>query len=170
VRGAPGEVGLVGRTGLPGIEGPPGPVGDQGPQGFPGLDGTPGAPGKAGPPSPPVLPIEPPSPPLPVPAPPGTAAPGVQAPPPAPFAYTPEQYEPLMSAAIAAAVREGCGCAMGGGEAGEGGAAPPAPADTVAARQHCPCVRQQLRQLKSKGRAIKQSLARVIRKTHPSAH
>jgi len=170
VRGAPGEVGLVGRTGLPGIEGPPGPVGDQGPQGFPGLDGTPGAPGKAGPPSPPVLPIEPPSPPLPVPAPPGTAAPGVQAPPPAPFAYTPEQYEPLMSAAIAAAVREGCRCAMGGVEAGEGGAAPPASADTVAARQQCPCVRQQLRQLKSKGRAIKQSLARVIRKTHPSAH
>lgn len=65
-----------------------------------------------GPPSVPVLAIEPPSPPLPVPAPPGAPAPGVNAEPAAPFAYTPQQYAPIVAAAISAAMQDGCGCAM----------------------------------------------------------
>ena len=64
-----------------------------------------------GPPSVPVLAIEPPSPPLPVPAPPGAPAPGVNAEPAAPFAYTLQQYAPIVAAAISAAMQDGCGCA-----------------------------------------------------------
>ena len=59
----------------------------------------------------PVLAIEPPSPPLPVPAPPGAPAPGVKVAPAATFAYTPQQYAPIVAAAIAAAMKDNCACA-----------------------------------------------------------
>ena len=64
-----------------------------------------------GPPSVPVLAIEPPSPPLPVPAPPGAPAPGVDPPRRSDFAYTPQEYAPIVAAAIAAAMKDNCACA-----------------------------------------------------------
>ena len=64
-----------------------------------------------GPPSVPVLAIQPPSPPLPVPAPPGAPAPGVKVGAAAAFAYTPQQYSPIVAAAIQAAMKDNCACA-----------------------------------------------------------
>jgi hypothetical protein len=64
-----------------------------------------------GPPSVPVLAIEPPSPPLPVPAPPSAPAPGVDPPRRSDFAYTPQEYAPIVAAAIAAAMKDNCACA-----------------------------------------------------------
>mmetsp|Transcript_18887 Transcript_18887/g.38456 ORF Transcript_18887/g.38456 Transcript_18887/m.38456 type:complete len:650 (-) Transcript_18887:279-2228(-) len=145
--GPKGEPGPQGPQGLTGLPGPPGPQGDVGPRGPAGRDGINGATGEEGPPSPPVLAVEPPSPPVPVPAAPGTAAPGVNVQPAAPLAYTKEEYEPIIAAAIARAMSSGCGCVH--------------QTETVQARASCPCVKQELVAMKQTGAAIKSALAQV---------
>lgn len=144
----PGPRGPLGVNGTAGEEGPRGGRGLPGPAGD---DGRPGGVGVEGPPGAPVNIVEPPSPPAPRHAPPGTAAPGVQTiaiPPRAVAAYTPFEYSPMIATAIAQASSQGCGCV----------------AQTVVAAQRaqCPCVQTQLRQLKAKGGAIKQSLSEVV--------
>lgn len=84
-----------------------------------------------------------------MPAPLGTAAPGVNTMPRAAVAYTPEQYSPIISAAIAQAVSGGCGCA--------------ALATITVAREECPCVQEHIAALKAKGNAIKQALSQVVK-------
>jgi hypothetical protein len=87
---------------------------------------------------------------MPVPAPPGTAPPGAYVSPHAVVvAYTPQEYAPIIAAAIAQAVHGGCGCA--------------AASTVVTVQEQCPCVQQQLAAMKAKGKAIKQVLSQVVK-------
>lgn len=54
----------------------------------------------------------------------------------------------MIATAIAQATSQGCGCV--------------AQTVVIAQRAQCPCVQTQLRQLKGKGVAIKQSLSQVV--------
>ncbi len=92
---------------------------------------------------------------MPVPASPGTAPPGAYVSPHAVFAYTPQEYAPIISAAIAQAVSGGCGCA--------------AATTVVTVQQRCPCVQQQLAAMKAKGKAIKQVLSQMVKAIEPEA-
>jgi len=141
-------------AGFNGIPGAPGPAGIPGPKGLTGEPGANGTPGEEGPPSVPVLAIEPPSPPMPVPAPPGAPAPGVKPEPAATFAYTPQQYAPIVAAAIAAAMKDDCACAKA--------AAP------TQAKLQCPCVKTQMTAMKAKGDALKRGLQELARASRPA--
>lgn len=101
----------------------------------------------------PVLAIEPPSPPMPVPAPPGAPAPGVKTETAATFAYTPQQYAPIVAAAIAAALKDDCACAKN--------------AAATQAKLHCPCVKAQMAAMKSQGDALKKGLQELARSSRP---
>lgn len=151
--GPPGPPGPAGKPGFNGIPGMPGPAGVAGVKGLSGEPGQNGTPGQEGPPSVPVLAIEPPSPPLPVPAPPGAPAPGVKVAPAAPFAYTPQQYAPIVAAAIAAAMKDNCACAKTS-----------APTQV---KLQCPCVKTQMTAMKAKGSALKRSLEQLARAARP---